>query len=106
MTEIKIEMTDADFGRLNITAGQWQGEGWEDQADRFETLDSDVVEPSWEWKMRYTFGSNWANVLLARAYIEAAGSSFEVIRDVSDGADLSYMILTNFMTERHRKHFG
>jgi len=106
MNEIKINMTETDFSRLatggssELPAGGWTR--WPDGFD-FETIDSDDKEPSWDWKMQYSFGESWASVLLARSYIEAAGYEYEIIWDMRDEADLSYVILTNFMTARWRQ---
>jgi hypothetical protein len=106
MTEIKIEMTESDFGHLWVMGSQWQGGcSFEEQADRFETVDSDNKEPVWTWKRAYWVGDNWPAVMLARTYLASAGHKCEVIWDMGDYANLSYVILTDFVAEADRKSF-
>ncbi|MFJ1700468.1 hypothetical protein ACIOHC_36355 [Streptomyces sp. NPDC088252] len=99
MPLISIEMDEHDFQRLTRTSMRW-GRSWAVQAGRFEhTTKSFDTAPSWDWKMAYWVGEDWANVMLVRSFLKAMGADFEVVWDMAENPDMSYLILTDFETE-------
>jgi len=98
MMEIRIKLTDADFERLTIFGfGELPFGGWQEQPHRWENVETHAI-PSPKWTSYYRYGDSWANVILARAYLEAGRHDYEVVSDVITQERISYEIFTNFRT--------
>lgn len=103
---ISIEMTEDDFERLTKTSMKWQGLPWAAQDGRFENCSSGATTdaaPDYKWRMAYWVGDSWLNVILARSYLRAAGEDCEVLWDMVENPECSYVILTNYVTETWKK---
>lgn len=90
MALIRIDMSDRDFDLLRRNAMEWCGQGWDALPDRFEYS----TEPNWEYAYAYWVGDSWANVMLARSFLEFHGHAHEVIWDTAENP--SYVILTDY----------
>lgn len=101
MPEIVIRMDDSDFEHLYFTSMEWRHENgrndWTEQADRFELHGSDT-EIDWSFRYAFWVGEEWANVMFARAYLESAGQEYQILWDMVENPDPSWVILSNYIS--------
>lgn len=104
--QIMIEMTEDDFDRLTTTSMKWAGEGvpgwdgpdWREQAEdgRFEPLEGNPLAlPGMGWRWAFWM-ERWADVMFARAFLDAQGHACEVLWDQVD--DGQYVVLSDYTT--------
>lgn len=112
---VTVAMTATDFDRLVDATMEWKGYadprigpngvsvGWRAQAadGRFESLDGHYTDlPGFEWAWAHWLGGDWTTVLLAKAFLRAHGFACEVIWDLAENPDPSYLLLTNYHSPR------
>jgi len=100
--EVTLRINGDDFDRLTLNSMRWSASDWYDQADRFETT-SRGEEINWGWTYAYWVGDAWANVILARVYLESIGEPYQVLWDMVENPDPSWVILTNYTAEAWRQ---
>lgn len=89
-----ISMDEDDFRLLVLSAYAWEGHGWEKFDDRFVTLPyHDQVEVSFDWHYCYFIGT-WAEVILARSFLEACGEPYQTLSDEYDCG--AFALVTNY----------
>ncbi|MEV4575967.1 hypothetical protein AB0K16_22245 [Nonomuraea jabiensis] len=112
MAQITINMTQADFDLLCSNGMHWAGTDWKAQAERFENTSKGYQEPpSWSWKYAYWLEDRWADVMMARSFLEAQGATYEVLFDLAGGVELpnghntgAFVILTDFPSRGFEKN--
>ena len=99
--EITIRMDEEDFEQLSHDSMRWCGadgaNDWVTQAGRFELHGGDH-EINWQYTYVFWLGEEWASVLLARSYLEAAGQSCQILWDLAENPGPSWVILTDYVT--------
>ena len=101
MKKIEIHMNDGDFEQLAVTSMGWAGHDWSAQSHRFENWTPGKAfteEPRWDWRMAYWLGENYTTLILAKSYLAAIGEPFEVLWDLAENPDMSYVLVTNFVS--------
>jgi hypothetical protein len=97
-----VRMSPREFDQL---ADGWAPAGSllaRDPAGRFRDEGNDLVTPATSWEHVYSFGENYASVLLAKAFLDAVGAPFEVVRDAlsiegdPEGSWSSWRIFTDY----------
>ena len=83
-----MKLTNEDFNRLWDNSMGW-GDEWRAQEDRFDP------PVSYEWKRAYWFELAYANLIMAKTYLEEQGYAFEVSSDEAGG----WVLLTNYEYE-------
>jgi hypothetical protein len=94
---ISLEMTRTDFNHLVLNQFRWAGAGsmLTAQQGRFEhATEKYDTPPSPLWKTAYALGTSWADVMLARAWLESNDHPYEIILDTA--VPLQYLILTDY----------
>ncbi len=89
---------DEDFERLYENSGYWR-----DARDAGERFEGERKHPGRPWKKIYWMGGNYANVVLARSFLAAEGSDWEVLYDEAEypsGENLGWVILTDYERTR------
>ena len=89
---------DEDFERLYENSGYWRDA--RDVGGRFE---GERKHPGRPWKKIYWLGGNYASVILARSFLAAEGSGWEVLYDAAEypsGESLGWVILTDYERAR------
>ena len=99
VAKIVLDLSEADFERMTLTSMEWAGHSWESQADRFETASQGANAPLWDWDVAYWVGDQWVNVIMCRAFLDAQGHSYEVVWDMVENPDPSFVILTSYRTK-------
>ncbi len=94
-----LNMDETDFEQLSIVSMQWCYPGgrndWTSQPGRFETRAGDTTI-NWEFRYAYWVGEEWATVLFARAYLDAIGQPYQVLWDIAENPDSSWVIITDY----------
>lgn len=101
MQTIEIHMDDSDFEHLTQVSMEWATHNWSTQSDRFENCtpgEAFTEEPRWDWRMAYWLGEDYTTLLLAKSYLAAIGEPFEVLWDLDENPDMSYVLVTNFVS--------
>lgn len=100
MPQVVIDMDGDDFDHLCESSMRWRGNSWREQAGRFEPHGKKYDEdPSWEWSVAYWVGDSFTTVLLARAFLQGLGETYEIVFDTAEhpsGACIGYVILTHY----------
>jgi hypothetical protein len=89
---MKLVLVESDFENLWDTSMQW-GEEWKSKSERFHP------PISYEWKRAYWFYS-YANLLIARAYLN--GSGYETQTAWDEGMD-SWIVVTDYDFEKGKR---
>lgn len=98
--ECVIRMDGDDFDRLVHTSMSWAGSDWQAQEGRFVTLASNNGVIGWNFAHAYWF-STWAEVLLARAFLLANDSAYQVLSDkAAEGPEPGYLVVTDYAVRR------
>lgn len=84
-----MKLSEQDFDRLWDTSMQWQGVGWEAQEGRFDP------PVSYEWARAYWFELAYANLVMAKDFLDSKGEGYEVSSDEAGG----WVLLTNYEYE-------
>jgi hypothetical protein len=110
---ITIRMDDADFEELIQGSMAWaaywaaavpahEDTAWsaQVQAGRFQPVNGSEGEPQKDWAVAYWTGSDWAAVMLCRAFLDAKHRGYQVFWDEAGGNsdEGSYVILTGYLT--------
>lgn len=103
---VPVSMTYHDWQYLSETSMRWDAFGSPDQLGRFEphsesakSLQSDFLVANW-------YGENYANLLLAKSYLEALGFGWIALWDMADAGNgdlMGYVLLTDYDAERYRR---
>jgi hypothetical protein len=83
-----MKLTKQDFEMLWDTSMEW-GQEWKAQEGRFEP------PVSYEWLRAYWFELSYANLLMARVFLEANEYEYEVASDEAGG----WVLLTDYEYE-------
>jgi hypothetical protein len=102
--KIQVAMDDEDFSHLWHTAMEWAryahgGDGgWAQQIrdGRFEVGGSADTWPSLGWKWAYWLGSDYAPVILAKAFLAAWGNDCDIVMDAGGSTEPEWVILTDY----------
>jgi len=99
VAQVVLEIDDQDFWRLYETRMFWCGgpDNWPAQSNRF-TPTNLAESIDWNYRNAYWMGE-YANVILARAYLVSVGHEYQVLWDDETN---SYVILTDFREEDPR----
>lgn len=89
--KIEIELDHTDFELLRSNTMAWAGLGWEAQADRFSAMDGSAID--WGYMGAYWF-DDAPSMILARAYLDSLGASYQVLSDEADDGS-PYVITTD-----------
>lgn len=99
---ISITMDHKDFEQLAYTSTRWADDTgtnrWMEQADRFE-LHGDDTEINWTFRYVFWVGDEWVNVMFARAFLDSIGQPYQILWDMVENPDMSWVILTNYSTD-------
>lgn len=101
-----IRMSSDDFDRLSHTSARWGSDvGWRGdlQSWRFEPL-TDGEDIQWDLAYVYWLGMEFANVILARAFLESQEFSYQVLFDEVENPESSYVIVTDYETKTWAEH--
>lgn len=92
--KIELEMSQADFEHIAEPA---KPDPLRRSAETYDASRSAAdPEPERHWEYAYWVGVNWANVMLARAFVLAKGHECEIVWDTSDASALSWRLLTSY----------
>jgi hypothetical protein len=80
-----MKLTEQDFQNLWDTSMAW-GSEWRAQDGRFDP------PVSYEWRQAYWFELSYANLVMARTFLESKGEDYEVSSDEAGG----WILLTNY----------
>ena len=98
--KIQIEMTGNDFNHLCEGSTFWaKDKDWPAQVrdGRFEHVQRDYdTPPQMRWQWAHWFGNSWANVILARSFLEGQNQEYEILYDLADNYRNGYVILTDY----------
>jgi hypothetical protein len=83
-----MKLTKQDFEMLWDTSMEW-GQEWRAHEGRFDP------PVSYEWRRAYWFELSYANLLMARAFLEEQGYKYEVASDEAGG----WVLLTDYEYE-------
>ncbi len=83
-----MKITSNDFTNLFDTSMEW-GKDWEHMAYRFD------LKISYKWDRAYWF-ENYANLIIARTYLEQNGYEYEITSDMAGG----WAILTDYQFDK------
>lgn len=101
MPAITVNMDEDDFQHLAITSMRWCYPGgrndWIEQEGRFE-LHRDDTEINWQYGYAFWLGTEWTTVLLARAYLDTLGHPYQILWDLAENPDMSWVLLTDYET--------
>lgn len=92
-TVIRVEMTNDDFEMLATASMHWAGQDWETQDGRFIPLPDRDTPIVWTYGYAFWFGP-WANVILARSFLDAKGFAYQVLSD--EGSAGECVIITDY----------
>ena len=79
---LTVHMSPREFDQLTdswATADEVLGDK---EHGRFRDEGDDIVTPAASLPHVYSFGENYASVLLAKAFLDTVGAQYEVIRDM------------------------
>ncbi|GAC1444554.1 MAG: hypothetical protein NVSMB55_21310 [Mycobacteriales bacterium] len=92
--KIELDMTEADFERLTeVASPDWP---IDPRAACDAAPAGQTAGLGRRWEFAYWVGVNWANVMLARAFVLAKGHECEVVWDASDASAISWRLLTSY----------
>lgn len=94
MPKIILDLDAEDFNRLCNNSARW-GNNFRDHESHFETIGADR-EISWDWRYAYWVGLEWTSVIFARSYLDSIGQRYQVVWDMVENPDMSYVILTDY----------
>jgi hypothetical protein len=88
-----MNITKKDFHRLRTNSSTTLDQKWTNNLSRFVLVDGGKLEvdPNYN-RAIYWFGNNYANVLLAKAFLEGKGHSFQLVKDTEMGG--AYAVIT------------
>lgn len=96
---IPILMDEDDFSRLSMSREKWAG-FVERQWDRFENYSAGVsncAQPaSTDWTWAYWLGGTYTALILAKSFLASRGQDFEVVFDLAESPEPSWVILTDY----------
>ena len=91
---VKLVLDADDFDRLCENSGKASGIAAGKNRWRFKDA-GDGAPPVLPWRYVYWLGRNYANVLLARSFLQAWGEDFQVASDEA-GPDYGWVIFTDW----------
>ena len=86
---ITLEMNQDDFDRLSNTTMNWSSVDWAAQDGRFEPI------PDYREFTRIYWFDNYANLLIARAFLSKMGFASDTHSDQSEDSE-PWILLTDF----------
>lgn len=108
--QISLTMDHEDFAQLCEDSGNLSSLDPEVAAERLNLVGvKAITPPSLHWSAIYWVGHSWANVMLARAFLQGLGEEFEIANDEAEhpnGQSLGLVILTNYECPADRVFSG
>jgi hypothetical protein len=100
MAAIEIRMDGKDFVELAHTIETWHDDArpgrWSCHVDLFSTVPYGQDIDWSSHRYAYWLGEAWHAVILARAFLESVGQSYQILWVDGDCPDHSYVITTNY----------
>jgi len=98
MPDITLRLDADDFIRLTDMSSRWTGDWRLEQEERWETIGADE-EIRWDFGHAHWVGPEWTNVIFARHFLDAIGEEYQIIWDMAENPDMSWVILTNYAAD-------
>lgn len=98
MPTITVTLDENDFELLAHTSMRWSypdgRNDWTQQEGRFFLVKHEE-DINWQYRHAFWLGTEWTTVLLARAYLDAVGQPYQVLWDMVENPDMSWVIITD-----------
>ena len=103
---IVLRVSDSDFDMLPAGSMAWAGVDWRAHQGRFLPFPPNDDPISWHFAHAYWF-ERWADVLMARGFLEAANRDYQILADEGlEGVEPAFVILTNYTSPARAEEPG
>lgn len=97
--QLLVDIDELDFQQLCESTG-WMKDIDPDKAvQRFYRVGRGLKPPRLHWTVVYWLGHSWANVVLARSFLQGIDQDFEIVNDEAmepNGQSVGLAILTDY----------
>ena len=99
---ITMTITEQDFQFLVTTSMEWEKYDFGSQVEdgRFEHYVGDTHRAPirHDWKVAYWLGEDYTTVLFAKAFLDDLGEPYELLWDLVENPECSWVLVTNYLT--------
>lgn len=104
---VPVSMTHHDWEYLSETSMAWDYFNSSDHLGRFESHSASAKPLEAKFLVANWYGDNYANLLLAKSYLDALGFGWVALWDMAEANDagdlMGYVLLTDYNAEKYRR---